>query len=623
MLIRHAALFLFALATGMASKPSLAQQVSTSGDCSPVISEVTGNVSVVCNLGGPSGPKFSVSYYRVSGIGLSFLLDGKLSPDWEKRLGGQQAIVRNDVSKEARRFIDRFATPITGTYLFGQAGSNEDVSENLADYVKTIDPTVQTIEGEYSEFVELDPEKWRAYYGGGRTGALFIPDTRAAETLFATDRWPQGYNAIYNDLTGDGMSLLQAEGKLRPPPMMWRWLTEDDLDQFESGYAEYVRRVLTQAVPTAGGTPIDVAGHESFEEVVTSHHSRALMKGIDSVRYLTREGMPDRFMMVQGDLGAHYGWAFTSTPRDFQMLVAVMENTGPSAIEIGEFELRATKAMNIRTATQSLALLDASPARQQRVFPIGVLKPGEKILIPVRIELALSDFYVDRQEELDDLAFHGRSAQRALAAIGNRSITAIDYNSVGLFTKPASSFPSQTVPEVVERFEYGPAWRIDTVVVNGQTMGFRQHDPNNFMILAGAEVGSCPFAFSYQPDSDLWLNEGHFLLGATAPDLKRTEDKPLPNFKGRVMVRELEHEIAMLDMIHLKLTDADGVETVFKPINPALRDEDGVELRLAYGEGVELDFGLTEDDWRGKQASLVAAGYYINFAAPELFASGN
>ncbi|MCC0029276.1 MAG: hypothetical protein H6891_02990 [Brucellaceae bacterium] len=233
------------------------------------------------------------------------------------------------------------------------------------------------------------------------------------------------------------------------------------------------------------------------------------------------------------------------------MLVAVMENTGSQAIDIGEFALRETQAMTLRTAAESASLLDNSQERRQTVFPIGVLQPGEKILIPVRIELAQSELYVDAQEELDDTAFNGRRTERALAAAGDMSVTAVDYNLIALFTKPASAYPPQSTPQIVERFEYGPAWRIDSVSVNGEDIAFRQHDPNNFIVMAGAEVGSCPFAFSYQPDGDLWLNEGHFLFGATTPQLKRTEEKTLPNFRGRVMVRELEHEIVFLDMIRL------------------------------------------------------------------------
>lgn len=621
MLARRTALFVL-IAGCFAAAPAYAQPASTTGDCSPIISDVNGNVSIVCNLAGPTGPQFRVSYYRVSGLGLSFLLDGKLSAEWAERLGGQHAIVPNAVSKEARRFIDRFSTPIRGSVLYGNAGSNEDVDERLADYAKEVDPTVEITEGDFGSYADLDPDKWRAYYGDGRSGKLFIPDTKAAQTLFASADWPAGYHALYGT-GGSGDSALEPDGTLRPAPLLWRWLTQADLDDFDAGYNDYIRRVLAQVYPTAGGTPVDLSGDETPREVLDSFHSRELMNGIDSIRYLAREGLPDRFLMIEGYLGAHYGWSFTSTPRDFQMLVAVMENTGSQAIDIGEFALRETQAMTLRTAAESASLLDNSQERRQTVFPIGVLQPGEKILIPVRIELAQSELYVDAQEELDDTAFNGRRTERALAAAGDMSVTAVDYNLIALFTKPASAYPPQSTPQIIERFEYGPAWRIDSVSVNGEDLAFRQHDPNNFIVIAGAEVGSCPFAFSYQPDGDLWLNEGHFLFGATTPDLKRTEEKTLPNFRGRVMVRELEHEIVFLDMIRLKLTDADGRETIHLPVNTALRDEDGEEVRLAYGEGIELDFGLEEKDWRGRQASLVAAGYYINFSYPELFAASN
>ena len=141
----------------------------------------------------------------------------------------------------------------------------------------------------------------------------------------------------------------------------------------------------------------------------------------------------------------------------------------------------------------------------------------------------------------------------------------------------------------------------------------------NFVLIAGFGVGSCPYAFTYQPDGRFWRSEGHFLVDANAPEKKRTEEKTLERFRGRVAVREMEHEIAFLDMIRLRLVNREEVAFIFKPRRASLRDADGEELTLSYGEEIELDFGITERDWHGKKASLIAYGYYLPFEGSRLF----
>lgn len=95
--------------------PAPAQNI-THGNCSPVVTGVNGDVSIVCNFPDSDAPKFRISYYRVGGVALSFLLDGRLSPEWADRLGGQQAIIDNAVAEEARAFLDRFATEVGGIF---------------------------------------------------------------------------------------------------------------------------------------------------------------------------------------------------------------------------------------------------------------------------------------------------------------------------------------------------------------------------------------------------------------------------------------------------------------------------------------------------------------------------
>ncbi|MCC0029275.1 MAG: hypothetical protein H6891_02985 [Brucellaceae bacterium] len=46
-------------------------------------------------------------------------------------------------------------------------------------------------------------------------------------------------------------------------------------------------------------------------------------------------------------------------------------------------------------------------------------------------------------------------------------------------------------------------------------------------------------------------------------------------------------------------------------------------VRLAYGEGIEPGFRPGRERSAGPAGEPVAAGYYINFSYPELFAASN
>lgn len=439
-----------------------------------------------------------------------------------------------------------------------------------------------------------------------------MPDVAAARTLFKGPEWPTGYSVIYRGPYPDEPPSLDGE-ILSGGPFLWRWLRQDDLDGFETAYRQYAEAVVDQVFPNGGAGPLDMG--LSVDDIVDSWTSRQIRDGLESIRYLSREGLPDRFMLVEGWLGIHYGWRFTSTPRDFQLLIAVFENIAERPIEIGNFTLRETTAMTLRQNEEADLALDAAEPTAKRVYPLGVLKPGEKIVLPVRIELPQSGLYGELGKELRTAARRGKRVLEDIQARGSVPITIKDMSAFDLFQKPASSFPSQTVPDIVERFEYGPAWRIDSVEVDGTAFEFRRHDPNNFVMIAG--VGSCRYVFTYQPDGRLWWSEGSVLYDPIARDKKRTEEKKLERFNGRISIRELEHEIAVLDMINLKLEDANGYVAIYKPKRAALAEADGRELLLGYGDAIELDFGLAEPDWRGKSATLIAAGYYVPLSSPQ------
>jgi hypothetical protein len=585
-----------------------AQQITTAGDCSAVIQQVGGNVTVNCYRDAGGGPKFRVTYYRLGGIGQSFLINGKLSPEWERHLGGQQAIVDNPVHDELRRLTERFGTEIGGPNLSGRVAfvDGGDFYGSLGAYARSVDPGIETMQTDGGEMPVLDGTSgWRAF----APDELFIPDLAAADTLFNTRGWPDSYTLFWG-YWGTPVEWVEP-GRVLSVPTLWRYLTPADLEGYETRYAQYLARGTefadgNQADPNVGGPSVPE------------------FPALEAVRYLTRNGMPEKFMVVEGSRASHSGWQFTASTRGADLLIAILENVGERAIDVGAFRIDATDAMTIRTFEETSRLLDAAEPAERRLWPPGVLRPGEKLVIPVRIELPIIDQFYDWViASYRDIHAPGEAVRREAEATGAGTIDFVhpfDTENV-LFTKARDDLRAGEIPDLVRRFEYGPAWRIESVEIDGASYDFREHDPNNFILFAGGGVGSCPYVYSYQPDTGLWIEEGHFLLGAISPELKRSDELVLQHFQGRLEIRETEHEIAYLDSFALKLTDAEGNVQLFPATSPAaLAAEDGDSLVLAYGDRAEVDFDLPDDALVGKTASIVATGYYVPLGNPALIA---
>src|SRR4051794_34276033 len=111
-------------------QPIFAQTQQTTGDCSPAVAQVSGSVNITCNSANTTthGPIFSVTYYRVQRSGVDFLLDGLLSPEWEKLLGGQQAIVKNAILHTAHSFLESYGTSPAGTALYAAIPNNPNAN---------------------------------------------------------------------------------------------------------------------------------------------------------------------------------------------------------------------------------------------------------------------------------------------------------------------------------------------------------------------------------------------------------------------------------------------------------------------------------------------------------------
>ncbi|MFA3920558.1 hypothetical protein [Ruegeria hyattellae] len=589
-----------------------------------MVKNVGGDVTVVCYKDSNQKPKFRVVYYRLGGIGQSFLINGKLSPEWEKYLGGQQAIVNNPIHKEIRTLTDRFGQEIWGSDLWGKVGfEGGDFGMSLADYARQVDVGVTVSQGEAGAIPELrQGDGWNVF----GQGLLFIPDLDAAESLFIRGAIPAGYAAFWGS-SSESMRWVE-QGQRMTAPTLWRSLNSADLENYEARYDAYLGRALNisnDAKDMSSLRQRSDRGKFANAGAGFDHGRRIEHRTLEALRYVARNGLPENYALVTGEPGVHYGWSFTAHTRSADLLVAVLENVGDQPIDVGAFTIAETGEMTLRRHAETQTLLEAATPVEKRLWPPGVLASGEKLIIPVRIEMPLIPEYFDwiASGYRDNFA-DGEAIRNEAVSSGQTPIMFVHPSETGnaLFALNAEDLPTGRIPNLVERFEYGPAWAIRGLEIDGKTYDFRQHDPNNFILFAGGGIGSCPYIYTYHSDGEIWVEENHFLFGATSPGKKRTEELELRHFEGRLEIREKEHELAHLDQITLILRDDKGGETAYPAVWPdVLAEMDGQELILGYGERTEVHFDLPDGVWEGKTALVSATGYYVPFSDPALFAS--
>jgi hypothetical protein len=165
-------------------------------------------------------------------------------------------------------------------------------------------------------------------------------------------------------------------------------------------------------------------------------------------------------------------------------------------------------------------------------------------------------------------------------------------------------------PQPEKEYIYGPSAKIESLEMDDVTYAFREFDPKQVVLYAGLPMGSCPFVYTYEPETGGWRQEGQILYGKNSKYLEGAAEKLLTRFDGRVLLKEEEPEISFIDFLQVKLICPDGRERTLLPKNPKLRQRDGDYVILRRGEHLEVAFPGSAPQ-PGEKAVLVARGYYL------------
>ncbi|MGH8491285.1 MAG: hypothetical protein ACREXS_21090, partial [Gammaproteobacteria bacterium] len=207
---------------------------------------------------------------------------------------------------------------------------------------------------------------------------------------------------------------------------------------------------------------------------------------VESLLHLTRRSLPEGFMIVEGNPATHGGWLFESQVRNFELEVGVFESISNEPIELGEFEYLELIADDLRYTEETDSALATAPRRRRPLHAPRTLLLGEKLIIPLRIHFTLM-----RPLEVLEEGARQVLQQRISRATDDR-IQFVDNRKEPLMSKSAESLLPNEPPRFVKRIDFGPAWSLQRVVVNGKPHAIREPDWKNFAVFLSTEKGSYP-----------------------------------------------------------------------------------------------------------------------------------
>lgn len=576
--------------------PAHADEISTTGNCGNVFKDIKGNITVNCGADASGRPLFRVTYYRLSGLASSMLVRGMLPPDLERILGGQSPIVDNSVLQTVQSFLKRFSTELR---LYGiQWSPNHDKGPHR-----------------YGAYEKSHTFQFYPILGGsfdnGSLPSISYKDPLFTNKVLRSTEWPLQYNLYYDESAVSDNNIVA--------PQIWRELAKQDMTK------EFMHNI-----------EIFNIDERSFSATDSSDHNEVVWQRIlvDSFRYLNN--MPSGFLVAysqsyfsEGEYGecdtpgASISWNII--PRTLEAIIGVIENVSQQSVDIGDFKIRLAGDQFLRTEGDSDLMLDRTNAAKERLFPIGVLRAGEKLIIPLRMQFAVPRGW---DEVPKNAVVHGQFALNEKKRRENNAtmkihwfpkkfpirIPAHDPDNVKMphsVTKKSAQLPLPTAPVIPDRFDFGPAIRLESVQIGGKEYAIRQYDPNRFMLSGELGIGSCPYLFVFDYVTRSWKKIGKILTDSPSKHKEAEYIKTIEHFPGRLQIRELEDEVTYINVVEGLLSASDGQEVQLVAQNESVKQADAKFLRLERGD--VLDIALADPKrygGHGKTFRLKVQGYF-------------
>jgi hypothetical protein len=347
-------------------------------------------------------------------------------------------------------------------------------------------------------------------------------------------------------------------------------------------------------------------------------------------REVCRGGVPPRLIpiTVSYDLCGSSTVVTVDAPT-LEMRVVVLENTSNRAVELGQFHFRALDpgkgVLNIRTQAEDKTLLASAPPDSEIWYKPRILKPGEKIIVPLELlfKPGRSMFSQSKSDPATD-RLRRRACIDKLLADRELQTVAIMYEGKNRFTEN----PVPLVPLVVlskqkmvnallkepvsasnkEEFVYGPSLVLDAVDVDQSRYMIEPRDPVNVAYFSGFDIGSCPFVYC-RPANGNWVKQGPILSGRSSKAREGTSALDTHVFDGTLRITEEEEETSYIDEIFVRGTLASGESITLRPTDDRVAHKDARYLVLRKGDSVDIKLSVP-NGMRTDDLKVIATGYF-------------
>lgn len=527
-------------------------------------------VAIRVNFRPPANRPFRVTYLILKGHAIDLFLNRNITRQWNRVLSGKYFIVPNEVSTTLADLVTRFSDEFSGGKFF-----REDTAPRTN-------------------------RRLAAYYLNNNK-KLFVGSSGDLEGGFP---WP----------FLDRANLVPLVNSLNDPAAEWRGVI------FKDGRSDYF----------------------SFRRFSSRRDLEAFKSSTLQQFYLhlTKDYFPPDFAIVDLKTTIEEGcqlpervWQTNFTGPLLRLNVAIIENVSSEPVSVGRFILTESRSERLRARNEVKSSLASQTPDKKDLFPPGILKPGESLVIPIELSLkaegvpVLEPTEVSRPvppqkytEALDRLRVEGGLKIRIEYEEENRRKKATPIvNAESIERIMSRGKPDQSPSEYL----YGPSIQVESVEINKVGYLMRRFNPANLFIISGLdeegqvielEAGSCPYVYTYSVDKRSWVKEGVILYGRNSKLRESFDELLLDRFDGRILIREEDPETSFLDSIKIRAIDRSGREFVLQSNQGKLNFTDGQYVELRQGDELIINFDLPES-FVAQKYVLEASGYYEPYAS--------
>lgn len=293
-----------------------------------------------------------------------------------------------------------------------------------------------------------------------------------------------------------------------------------------------------------------------------------------------------------------------------------IENTSNKNINIRNFKIFQQENSEFRVNSDE----GYNKKLSEDLIPSKILKPGEKILIPLRLMIKFPGKEKFEDETLESEEVKNADKEKLFKDYINSknpedliTFSYKDYSSA--FQVPVKTVLSWinngSFPFSNNEYLYGPSIKIDKITINNWPYKIREQSPKFLIIARGSLTsGSCPYVYSYSPEKNSWVQIGRVLVGVNSLKKKKIDFIELKQFSGKLMIKENEAETSYIDSAYVKIIYKNGNHKILKPYSNKLKNNDNKYVTLNKNENVILKFNDKYDKNNIFKVILVVSGYY-------------